>query len=112
MTGKMLAALAATMTLALPVAASTGSNAMDVVVDGRAGTETRSVTVSLADLNLTSTHGARLADSRITRAAKQVCGWLDGSIQQPTREYRACFGDALGDARTDLSHLVQARRQG
>ena len=112
MTGKMLAALAATMTLALPVAASAGSNAMTVIVDGHAGTETRSVAVSVADLNLGSSHGLQLADSRITRAAKQACGWLDGSIQQPTREYRACLGTALGDARTDLGNLVQARRQG
>lgn len=112
MTGKMLAALVATMTLALPVAASTGGNAMDVIVDGRTGAETRSVMVSLADLNLASNHGLRMADSRITKAAQRVCGWLDGSVQQPTREYRACFGDALGDARTDLSQLVQAQRQG
>lgn len=112
MTGKTLAALAAAMAFALPASALAGSTDMDVIVDGHAGTETRSITVSLADLNLASHHDARLADSRITRAAKQVCGWMNGSIQQPTREYRACFGDAIDGARNDLGTLIQAQRQG
>ncbi|WP_022682458.1 UrcA family protein [Sphingobium bisphenolivorans] len=113
MTGKTLAALAATMTFALPTtiafAASTDAN---VVVDGRTGAETRSIEVSVADLNLASAHGARLADSRITRAAKKVCGWQNGSIMPATRDYRTCFGDALDGARSDLGALVQGQRQG
>lgn len=113
MTRKMLVALAATMTLALPAAnAFAGINDMDVVVDGRTGMETRSITVSVADLNLASGHGARLADSRITRAAKQVCGWMNGSVLPATPEYRACFGEALNGARNDLNTLIQAQRQG
>lgn len=112
MTRKTLAAMAAAMTFALPASALAGSDDMNVIVDGRAGTETRSVTVSVADLNLASHHGARLADSRITRAAKQVCGWMSGSIQQPTREYRACFSDALDSARDDLGNLIQGQHQG
>ncbi|WP_313806411.1 UrcA family protein [Sphingobium sp.] len=113
MTRKTLAALAATMTLALPTAnAFAGISQMDVVVDGRTGAETRSLTVSVADLNLASTHGARLADSRITKAAKQVCGWMNGSILPATPEYRACFGGALDSARADLNTLIQAQRQG
>ena len=93
MTRKMLVALTAAMTLALPAAnAFAGINDMDVVVDGRTGAETRSIAVSMADLNLSSTHGARMADSRITKAAKKVCGWMNGSILPATPEYRACFG--------------------
>lgn len=111
MTRKMLAALTATMVLALPAAASTG-NGMEVIVDGHTGAETRSMAVTVADLDLARTHDARLADSRITRAAKQVCGWVNGTALQPTREYRACFGSALSDARDDLSALIQAQRQG
>ena len=110
MTRKTLVAFAAAMTLALPAAALAFSNEMNVIVDGRAGTETRSVVVPVADLNLASAHGARLADSRITRAAKQVCGWLNGSIQQPTREFRACYGAALDGARSDLESLAQQHR--
>jgi len=100
-----MAALAAAMTFALPASALAGSNDMKVVVDGRAGTETRSITVSLADLNLASNHSVRLADSRLTRAAQQACGWMRGSIQRPSREYRGCFEDALGSARADLDNL-------
>lgn len=113
MTRKTLAALAATMMLALPTAmASAASNDANVVVDGRTGVETRSITVSVADLNLASTSGARLADSRITRAAKKVCGWMNGTILPETREYRTCFGDALDGARNDLGTLIQTQRQG
>jgi UrcA family protein len=112
MTRKTMVALAAAMTFALPASASALSNDMDVIVDGRSGTETRSITVSVADLNLASSRGARVADSRINRAAKEVCGWMNGSIQQPTREFRNCYGAALDDARGDLDALAQAQRQG
>jgi len=113
MTRKTLVALAATITFAMPGAtAFAGINDMDVVVDGRTGAETRSIAVSVADLNLASNHGVRMADSRITRAAKQVCGWMNGSILPATPEYRACFGEALGDARNDLNTLIETRRQG
>jgi UrcA family protein len=109
MTMKTLATLAATMTLALPVSALASST---LVVDARAGTETRSIMVSVADLNLANAHGARLANSRIDRAAKQACGWLSGSIQQPTREFRDCYSSALESARGSLDGLAQGQHQG
>jgi len=103
----MLVALAATMALALPGVASAGSNDMDVVVDGHSGTETRSVAVSLADLNLASNNGLRRADSRLVRASKQVCGWVNGSVLPVTDDYRSCFGSAIDGARSDLGTLAQ-----
>lgn len=110
MTSKTLVAFAATIALALPGVASAGSNDMDVIVDGRAGTETRSIAVSLADLNLASANGLRRADYRVTRAAKQVCGFVNGSVLPITNDYRSCFGQALDGARSDLSSIAQ--RQG
>lgn len=107
MTKKNWVAMAAAMALALPGVASAGSNDMDVIVDGRAGTETRSLAVSVADLNLTSTNGMRRADSRVTRAAKQVCGYVNGSVLPVTEDYRNCFGSAIDGARSDLSTLAQ-----
>ncbi|WP_088182393.1 UrcA family protein [Sphingobium sp. Z007] len=107
MTKKMWVAMAAAMALALPGVASAGSNDMDVIVDGRAGTETRSLAVSVADLNLASTNGMRRADSRVTRAAKQVCGFVNGSVLPVTDDYRNCFGSAIDGARSDLSTLAQ-----
>lgn len=112
MTGKTWAALAAAMTLALPAAAFAGSNDTDVIVDGALGTETRSITVSLGDLDLASRHGEQMADSRVTKAAKKVCGWMNGTVQQPTREYRTCYSGALDGARSDLNQMIQAQRQG
>ncbi|WP_420144456.1 UrcA family protein [Sphingobium sp.] len=107
MTKKMLVAMAATMALALPGVASAGSNDMDVVVDGHAGTETRTLAVSLADLNLASTNGMRRADSRLVRASKQVCGFVNGSVLPVTDDYRNCYGSAIEGARSDLTSLAQ-----
>jgi UrcA family protein len=107
MTKKMLVAMAAMMALALPGVASAGSNDMDVVVDGHAGTETRSIAVSLTDLNLASNNGMRRADSRLVRASKQVCGYVNGSVLPATDGYRDCYGSAIDGARADLSTLAQ-----
>ena len=110
MTKKTLVALAATMAFALPTMAFAGSSDPEVIVDGATGQTTRSIAVSVADLNLSSANGMRRADYRVTRAAKQVCGWMNGSILPSTPDYRACFGDALDGARSDLNALAQ--RQG
>lgn len=108
MTKKTWVALAATMALALPGVASAGSNnGMDVIVDGHAGTETRTIAVSVADLNLASSGGMRRADSRLVRASKQVCGWVNGSVIPVTDDYRACYGSAIDGARSDLNSLAQ-----
>ena len=107
MTRKMVVALAASMAVALPTAASALSTNADVIVDGNTGTETRSMTVSLRDLNLADQRGYRMADYRITKAAKKVCGYMSGSIIPETRDYRTCFGDALDGARDDLNTLAQ-----
>lgn len=107
MTRKMLVALVAAIAVAIPATASALNTDYDVIVDGNTGAETRSMTVSLRDLNLAEQHGYRMADSRITKAAKKVCGHLDGSIVPATRDYRSCLGIALGDAREDLNMLAQ-----
>ncbi|MCI4590640.1 UrcA family protein [Sphingobium sp. BYY-5] len=107
MTNKTLVALAATIALALPTMASAGSNDMDVIVDGNTGAQTRSIAVSVADLNLTSNNGMRRADSRLIRASKQVCGYVNGSVLPITEDYRTCYGSALDGARSDLNILAQ-----
>lgn len=112
MSGKTLAALAATMLCALPTMASAGSNGFDVIVDGRTGAQTRSTAVSVADLNLQSDRGYRTADSRIIRAAKRVCGYVNGSALPETNDYRTCYGNALTGGRDDLNALAGAARQG
>ncbi len=112
MSKTMLVAFAATLAFALPTAASALSTNYDVLVNATAGTETRTIGVSVADLNLASDHGLRVADSRITRAARQVCGYVRGSVIKPTNDYRTCFDAALGDAQQELDTLAQVKRQG
>ncbi len=107
MTRKTLAALAVTMCLVAPGLASATGMSSDVIVDGRTGAVTRSIAVTVADLNLASAHGYRMADSRITRAAKQVCGYVNGSIIPVTNDYRACFNGAQQGGRSELDSRVQ-----
>ncbi len=104
---KTLVAMAATLALSLPGIASAGSTDMDVIVDGSTGAQTRSVTVSLTDLNLASQSDLRRADYRLIRASKQVCGYVSGSIMPVTNDYRTCYGEAIGGARNDLNTLAQ-----
>ncbi len=80
MTKKTLVAMAATLALALPGMAIAGNSSNEVVVDGTTG------------------------------LAKQVCGWVNGSILPATPDYRDCVGSALDGARSDLNALAQ--RQG
>jgi UrcA family protein len=107
MTNKTLAVLAASIALAIPGLASAGSNDMDVIVDGNTGAETRSVAVSVADLNLASAGDMRRADYRLIRASKQVCGFVSGSVLPVTQDYRNCYGSAIEGARSDLNALAQ-----
>lgn len=107
MNKKTLVALAATIALALPGMASAGSNDMDVIVDGNTGAETRTVAVSVADLNLASSNDLRRADYRLIRASKQVCGFVSGSVLPVTEDYRNCYGSAIEGARSDLNSLAQ-----
>jgi UrcA family protein len=107
MTNKTLAVLAASIALAIPGLASAGNNDMDVIVDGNTGAETRSMAVSVADLNLASASDLRRADYRLIRASKQVCGFVSGSVLPVTQDYRTCYGSAIEGARTDLNALAQ-----
>lgn len=109
MSMKRMAAMAAAFALALPGLASAGTNDMDVIVDGHTGAETRSVAVSLGDLNLASDSGMRRADSRLVRASRQVCGYVNGSILPVTDDYRACYGSAIEGARSDLGALARTQ---
>lgn len=112
MTRNKLVALAAAMACALPGAALAGSTNTDVIVNGDTGAVTRTIAVSIADLNLATNHGVRVADSRVVRAAKSVCGYVAGSIMPVDNDYRSCYGSAIDGARSDLDAMVQAQRAG
>jgi UrcA family protein len=61
--------------------------------------ETRVMVVSLANLNLSTPDGARIAHDRIKRIARRVCRQLSGSID-PTEmwRYANCVDDAIAGA--------------
>jgi UrcA family protein len=61
--------------------------------------ETRVMVVSLANLNLSTPDGVRIAHDRIKRMARRVCRQLSGSID-PTEmwRYANCVDDAIAGA--------------
>lgn len=65
------------------------------------------VRVDISDLDLTSIQGKELMESRIKRAAKQVCGSMDtrtaGSLEN-ARKNRVCFDEAVTNAVTAVEH--------
>ena len=64
------------------------------------GTDT-AVRVDISDLDLATVDGQRIMESRVKRAAKQVCGPQDmkiaGSLENARRN-RACFDEAFTNA--------------
>lgn len=68
--------------------------------------ETNSVKVSVADLNLASSQGRALAEQRINRAAKSVCG---GGIErglQASIAFHNCKDQAVSNATVALRKLT------
>lgn len=104
-------AMAGMLCLALaPASASSGEIGSVMTVTGELGGVVRSQTVSLADLDLSQDNAVSRAQSRIRFASKQVCdpSATHGLYQQ--RDYGACFGTALANARTDLGRYVALAR--
>lgn len=64
--------------------------------------EGRSVTVSVADLNLATGEGRARAERRINSAAKAVCANGDERQLAALAAYNRCHDKALGDAITAL----------
>lgn len=97
-------AVAATLALAGRVEASPASQAP-------AGTETVSVRVSVADLDLRHKAGVAVAHQRIRRAATLVCGNEPASSGLIVYGYysscrRAAFNDAVTDLNTQIASTL------
>ncbi|MBO6556126.1 MAG: UrcA family protein [Pseudomonadales bacterium] len=93
-----------TFTTAITAAAlslSLGANA--AMIKGTHG----SVSVDLADLDLTTVDGQQIMHARIKKAAKEVCGSQDyktaGSLEN-YRKNKACFNDAVTAAADSVDH--------
>jgi UrcA family protein len=59
--------------------------------------DTRSVTVSYRDLDLSTPAGARTLYARIQSAARQVCGYEEADLIEQSI-WRSCYDSAVSDA--------------
>jgi len=67
--------------------------------------DVRSVTVSYADLDLSSPAGANALYRRIQAAAKQVCGHAGADLIEQSI-WKACYRNAIGDAVAKVNNPV------
>jgi UrcA family protein len=110
MTRKTLATLAATLALALPMAASAADDGDIVVLNQATGEQTRKIAVALNDLNLSTTEGRKTADQRVNRAARMVCAWATGTVL-PEEKFRACFTAAVKEGRDQMIRTAEVQRK-
>ncbi|HEV8406951.1 MAG TPA: UrcA family protein [Sphingomicrobium sp.] len=100
------------MLKAIPVAAALAAAAALVVPTVSRASETNSVRVSYADLNLASYSGQHSLQQRITFAARVVCE-LEDSRQLPVAvATNACRSDAIASARPAYEAAVASARHG
>ena len=71
---------------------------------------TKSVTVSYADLNLESESGLTRLDSRLRAASRSVCPDSEPMIRQAVTA--RCFRIALGNSREAARQMIAARQSG
>lgn len=77
-------------------------------------TESRSQTISVEGLDLSTPAGQRLLDQRIERAARSVCQserTRTGTRMQ-SRAARDCLKIARASARKQVAAMIESRRQG
>ena len=67
--------------------------------------ETRSVTVSYADLDLTKEAGIESLYQRLRTAARQVCGSKDSRYLEDVREWQRCHDAALENAVNNFGNV-------
>jgi UrcA family protein len=70
---------------------------------------TRSATVPLADLDLSTLEGARMARARLETMARHLCGELARRQDLYQPDYAACVHDSLAAAETQADALTAAR---
>lgn len=78
------------------------------------GTDVRTDSFTIADINLETAEGQKVLDQRIKRAAKNVCRVADirtGSrLKSP--EVQACFAKAKANAKSQVAAIQYDQRRG
>lgn len=67
--------------------------------------ETRSVTVSYADLDLTKEAGVKSLYQRLRTAARQVCGNKDSRYLEDVKDWQRCHDSALETAVNNVGNV-------
>jgi UrcA family protein len=73
----------------------------------------KDVEVRYADLDLASTEGQKILETRIARAAREACDYearVTGS-HLPSPEARACYRKAVDSARTMMAAKIEAAQE-
>jgi UrcA family protein len=74
------------------------------------GTETRSATVRVADLNLSTASGLATFRDRVRFAANEVCGVTAGGALQEAEQVARCHGQVRRSAERGLGLTLAARQ--
>lgn len=75
-----------------------------------ASAESRSVTVSTADLDLGTPDGAATLAHRIARAAERACGPRENGSLAEQALFAACRDKAIADAQVKVTAMIAATR--
>jgi len=77
-------------------------------------TETNTMDVSLAGLDLDTPEGQETLDRRIDRAAREVCGYgrQRTGTRLPSRAASECYKKAKASARQQVAAIIENRRRG
>ena len=95
---------------AIPAAAALAVAAVLVVPTVSHAQDTRSMTVSYADLNLVSSSGQDRLQRRVSLAASYVCGQADTRDFNWAREVQACRNSAIDGARPAVLAAINNAR--
>ena len=102
---KRIAAIVFGISSCMAASVMAGSYQEDTLVLAQ-GMEARSTSVSVADLNLASVEGQDALHSRLSQAAREVCGSTDhritGSIRAAANN-KACRDSAVADALVQIN---------
>lgn len=83
-----------------------------VIVSGTYGSETQTIRVSVADLDLRRDPAVDVADQRIRNAAERVCDKASARKLYQKRDFARCYEPAISEARGELDSLVSTARAG
>ncbi|WP_347302665.1 UrcA family protein [Croceibacterium sp. TMG7-5b_MA50] len=96
---------------ALLIAAGVLSGIAALPAAAKAGSEDASVSVSHADLDLTTEAGQTTLNRRLNSAARQVCAYHGGRSLAMSQEAARCYRQARRDVQVQFAMATSGRTQ-